>query len=106
MSDNSRLDYHQTHCWEERSEPVVRFWVGDQWLLFPFFSFLGGAYDLEEESLSLAFAVGTLLITGPKAGDFCSAFCAHKATLLKPDGEQIVSVTFAPRAVKKEPASD
>ena len=102
-----RLDYgRQTSCWEERSEPIVRFWIGEQWLLFPFFSFIGGAYAPEEESVSLSFAVGTVLITGPQSGDFCSAFCAHKATLLKPDGTEIMSVTFAPRAVKKEPASE
>src|SRR5258708_5806321 len=102
-----RLDYgRQTNSWEERSEPIVRFWIGGQWLLFPFFSFIGGAYAPEEESVSLAFAVGTVVITGPKAGDFCSAFCGHKATLLKADGHEIVSVSFAPRAVKKEPASE
>ena len=47
--------------------------------------------------MSLGFTLGTVLITGPKAGEFCSAFCNHKATLLKADGKDILSVTFQKR---------
>jgi tetratricopeptide (TPR) repeat protein len=95
VSNRTGLDYgRQTECWTEALEPVVRFWLGDQWLLFPFFSFLGGSDMPEEESVSLHFTTGTVLITGPKAGEFCSAFCNHKATLLKADGKDILSVTF------------
>jgi hypothetical protein len=50
---------------------VDNFWIGDRWLLFSFFSFLGGECLPEQETVVLDFARGTVLITGPKAGDFC-----------------------------------
>lgn len=40
------------------------------------------------------FQMGTLEVIGPKTGEFCAAFRKHKATLLKADGIDIISVTM------------
>jgi len=40
-------------------------------------------------------ALGTIVVTGPKAWDFYDRFCNHKATLLKADGKDILAVTMA-----------
>jgi hypothetical protein len=38
--------------------------------------------------------VGTLVIAGPKVLDFYDDFCNHRATLVKADGKDILSVTL------------
>jgi hypothetical protein len=73
---------------------MFRVWVGTQCYLFPFFSFLAGSYDEDEKQLLLHFSLGTLVITGPKVSEFVNAFSSHRATLLKADGKDIVSVTM------------
>ena len=62
--------------------------------VIPFLFVPGGSYRPDEESVSLEFGAGTVWITGSKAGEFCSLFCNHKATLLKADGKDILCVTF------------
>ena len=72
-------------CWVEQGEPVFRAWVeGGRCYLLPFFSFLVGSFDEEHQTVTLEFGAGTVWIIGPKAYEFCSLFCNHKATLLKP----------------------
>jgi len=43
-------------------------------------------------------SLGTVVVTGPKAWDFYDTFCSHKATLLKADGKDILTVTMSLRA--------
>jgi hypothetical protein len=51
---------------------------------------------VEKETLCLYWPLGTLVITGPKVLDFYANFCAHRATSVKPDGKDILSVTIVP----------
>ena len=72
-------------AWQERGEPVFRAWVdGGRCYLLPFFSFLGGSFDEVHQTVTLEFQLGTVVVIGPKAWDFCNGFSQHKATLLKP----------------------
>jgi hypothetical protein len=43
----------------------------------------------DKETLCRYWPLGTLVITGPKALEFYAGFCAHGATYLKADGEDI-----------------
>jgi hypothetical protein len=56
---------------------------------------LGTHYNPKHESLLIQFALGTIVVTGPKAWDFYDHFCSHRATLLKADGKDITAVTMA-----------
>jgi hypothetical protein len=88
--------------WQERGEPVFRAWVdGGRCYLLPFFSFLGGSFDEVHQTVTLEFQLGTVVVTGPKAWDFCNGFSQHKATLLKADGQDITSVVMQVRADAK-----
>jgi hypothetical protein len=40
----------------------------------------------------LDWPLGTVVVTGPKTLDFDTAFCNHRATSLKADGKDILSV--------------
>ena len=94
----AQYDRNASVCWVEQGEPVFRAWVeGGRCYLLPFFSFLVGSFDEEHQTVTLEFGAGTVWIIGPKAYEFCSLFCKHKATLLKADGKDILSVTFEKR---------
>lgn len=54
-------------------------------------------YNPDEKSLLIECALGTIVVTGPKCWDFYDKFCSHRATLLKADGQDILSVTLALR---------
>jgi hypothetical protein len=45
--------------------------------------------------LLIDWMLGTIVVTGPKAWDFCDQLCLHRATLLKADGKDILLVTIA-----------
>ena len=47
-----------------------------------------------KETLCLYWPLPTLVITVPKELDFHAGFCAHRATSLKSDGKDILSVTI------------
>ena len=49
-------------------------------------------FAIEEQILSLDWPLGTVVVTGPKTLDFNNAFCNHRATSLKADGKDILSV--------------
>jgi hypothetical protein len=49
-------------------------------------------FAIEEQILSLDWPLGTVVVTGPKTLDFYNAFCNHRATSLKADGKDILSV--------------
>ena len=79
-----------------KSSPIRSFGFGPNgdWWGFPFFSLSASRYFDEKETLCLYWPLGTVVITGPKALDFYAGFCAHRATSLKSDGKDILSVTM------------
>jgi len=85
--------YGKPNCWEKSSAPLVRFWAGDTscWG-FPFFGVVGTEYVPEQERLLIYFALGTIIVLGPKVDEFYDDFCNHRATNLKAHGKEIVSV--------------
>jgi hypothetical protein len=89
----------KSHAWQEQqSPPIVRFWCddGNCWGI-PLFQVSVTHYNPDEKSLLIECALGTIVVTGPKCWDFYDKFCSHKATLLRADGQDILSVTLALR---------
>ena len=83
-----------SEAWKEQSDPIFRFWAEGDWWGFPFFSLSASRYFGDKETLCLYWPLGTVVITGPKVLDFYAGFCAHRATCLKADGKDILSVTM------------
>lgn len=85
----------KSECWEDKQEPVIRFWidVGDC-VGLPYFSLLDCRYLPHRQAAIFEFQAGNVVVQGPKCLDFFEAFCAHRATSLKADGTDIVSVTL------------
>lgn len=85
--------YSQPNCWRKSTVPLVRFWLGDGscWG-FPFFAVVATRYVPDEQRLLIYFTLGTVIILGPKAHEFFDDFSNHRATELKADGNEIVSV--------------
>jgi hypothetical protein len=85
--------------WEEQqSTVIVRFWCSDGacWGI-PFSQVVGTHYDPEQQRLLIECSIGTIVVIGSAAWDFYDAFCDQKATLIKADGEGILTVTMALR---------
>jgi hypothetical protein len=91
MSDR----YGQATSWEERTEAVISF-VLDGGRVFgcPFFHLIRADYDPDSKELSLQWPPGIVVITGPKALEFYTAFAKQYATWLKADRKDIESVTL------------
>ena len=85
--------YGKPSCWEKSSAPLVRFWNDDSncWS-FPFFAVVAAEYSPEQERLLIYFPLGTVTVLGPKVSEFYDDFCNHRATNLKADESEIVSV--------------
>lgn len=85
--------YFQPNCWEKSSAPLIRFWTGDGscWG-FPFFSVVATRYAPDEQRLLIYFSLGTIVIRGAKALEFLDDLANHRATNLKADGNEILSV--------------
>jgi hypothetical protein len=49
-------------------------------------------YFGDKQTLCLYWPLGTLLITGPRALDFYTGFCANRATCLTADGKDITEI--------------
>ena len=85
--------------WEKQeSTAIVRFWCSDSacWGI-PFSQIVGTRYDPEQQRLLIECSIGTIVVIGPKAWDFYDAFCDQKATLIKADGSEILTVTMVVR---------
>ena len=48
----------------------------------------------EEQSPLIECSPGTIVVTGPKAGEFCERFCGHKVSVIKADGSDITALTM------------
>jgi hypothetical protein len=85
--------YSQPKCWEKSTSPLVRFWSSDGscWG-FPFFSVIATRYLPGQERLLIYFGTGAVVIRGPKALELFDDFSNHRATAIKADGEEILSV--------------
>jgi hypothetical protein len=79
--------------WEEQQVDVVRFWTdsGDCWG-FLFHHLTGTYYSAKYQRLLIDWALGTIVVKGPKALEFYEQFSNHRATLVKADGKDILSV--------------
>jgi hypothetical protein len=79
--------------WEEQQVDIVRFWtdLGDCWG-FLFHHLTGTYYSARYQRLLIDWALGTIVVTGPKALEFYEQFANHRATLIKADGKDILSV--------------
>jgi hypothetical protein len=79
--------------WEEHQAEIVRFWIdsGDCWG-FLFHHVSGTYYSAKEQRLLIDCGLGTIVVTGPKAFEFYEQFSNHRATLIKADGKDILSV--------------
>ena len=96
-SPSLREQYSQNSspCWRPDAEPIVRFWMDDGTCVgIPFFSVAGCLYDPNEQALSIALHGRSIIIAGPKTGAFFDAFCKQRATQIRADGVDIVSVRF------------
>src|SRR5271166_2428138 len=82
-----------SEAWKEQSDPIFRVWSEGDWWGFPFFSLNASRYFGAKETLCLYWPLGTVVITGPKVADFYAGFCTHRATSLKSEGKDILSVT-------------
>jgi hypothetical protein len=83
---------------EAQFSPIVRFCCDDGmcWGV-PFHQVVATNYNPERQTLLIYWSLGSILVTGPKAEAFFERFSEHKATLLKADGNDILSVTLALR---------
>jgi hypothetical protein len=79
--------------WEENQAEIVRFWTdsGDCWG-FLFHHLSGAYYNVKKQRLLIYWPVGTIVVTGPKALEFYEQFSNHRATLVRADGKDILSV--------------
>lgn len=85
--------YGKPNCWEKSTAPLIQFWTGDGtcWAL-PFFSVIATRYVPDQERLLIYFGSGTIVIQGPKALEFFEDFSNHRATAIRADREEILSV--------------
>jgi hypothetical protein len=44
-------------------------------------------YHPEELTMPIECSPGTIVVMGPKAGEFCERFCSHRVSILKADGK-------------------
>src|SRR5580704_2904941 len=91
----------RSDCWQEKNDPVFQFWIDKECIGYPFFSLLATDYT-EDEKFRIEFPMGTVVITGPKALQFKDEFASNRATNLKADGKDIVSVEFILRINQQE----
>ena len=79
--------------WEEQQAEIVRFWTdsGDCWG-FLFHHVSGILYSARDERLLIDWALGTIVVTGPRTLEFYEQFSNHRATLIRADGKDIFSV--------------
>jgi hypothetical protein len=101
----SRYDTRASLCWEEKSEKLFRVWIGNECRGFPYDKLVEACYFAEEQTLSLHWPTGQIIIVGPKALALYNEVANQKATLLKADGVDILSVTLHAQKTETDPVS-
>jgi hypothetical protein len=93
----------RSEAWEPGSPEIVRF-ITDEGASYGFLwhVLIFGAYVPEHETLFLQYGTGTIIIAGPKAEEFWEEFAQRKATSVKADGVDILSVTMSLRQRKED----
>ena len=96
----------RSNAWEDQQAEIVGFWTddGDSWG-FLFHRLATIHYNARNERLLLDWDLGTLVIAGPKVLEFYDDFCSHRATSLKADGRDILSVAMILNAERDEEAN-
>jgi hypothetical protein len=95
-SPQRNLAAEPVKAWVARDDRIVQFLADD-----------GSLYCSQHHALSAvspgpdrlevkAPPHGTLIITGPAARELCNCLCAGQATLIRTDGEEILSVEYVP----------
>jgi hypothetical protein len=93
----------KSSAWEPGHAEIIRFWCDDGYCYgFSSFALAFGAYAAEQERLYLQYAPGTIVICGPKAGEFWDDFCARLTSSVKADGVDVLSVSFVQRQGEEE----
>ena len=85
----------RSKAWDSEEAEAVRFWTddGDSWG-FLFHHLTAIHYSARHERLLITWTLGTVVIAGPKVLEFYEDFCSHRATSLKSDGKDILSVAM------------
>ena len=85
----------RSSAWESEQADIIRFWTydGNSWgFLFHYLTAI--QYSATHERLLITWALGTLIIAGPKVLELYEDFCNYRATPLKSDGKDILAVTI------------
>jgi hypothetical protein len=92
--------------WQDRGDPLIRFEESNSHSIwaFPFLSLTAAVFIPHDQPYSqrliLYFPVATIFVAGgPKLMEFYDAFSKQRATLLKADGKEILSVKISLNAV-------
>ena len=96
----------RSSAWEDKIEPVIRFQLDDEEegiVAFPFFSLLNARLLPKKEAVLLEFQAGNIVLQGPKVREFYEEFCRQRATAVKADGKDILSVTLVLPTPLQEP---
>jgi hypothetical protein len=75
-------------------EGLFRVWISGQCLGFLYFNLHSACYT-SDEKLRLEFPLGRVTIAGPKTFELYEEFAGNHATLVRPDGQDIISTKFA-----------
>jgi hypothetical protein len=90
----------KSESFEEQSEPIIRFWLdgeGDtpgDCVAFPFFSLLAARLMPAKGAALFEFQMGNIVLQGPGVRALFESFCANKATNIRTDNKDILSVTL------------
>jgi hypothetical protein len=90
--------------WAMATDFVFRFSTSKTRIVgFQYHSLVASEYIEDEERLALDFPVGTVIIRGPGTMKLYDQFCAgsQRATMIKADGKNILSVELRLREKKK-----
>ncbi len=85
-------------AWKPKTEPIVRFWTDDGLCRgIPFYSVAECEYWPDKQGLKIMCQAGLLVIEGPKVWELYKEFCKNKATDVKADGKDIMTVQLFER---------
>jgi hypothetical protein len=94
-------------AWESGNSEIVRFWTDDgNCYGFIFHHVTATYYDAHFRRLRIDWALGTLIIAGPRVLDFYEDFSNHRASVLRADGTEITSVVMEFSKPKKDMESE
>jgi hypothetical protein len=93
----------KSRAWDLGTAPVVRFWTNDENCYgFVFHHLTATHYNARLERLLIDWALGTIVIAGPKVLEFYDDFSNQRAAVLRPDGDDITSVSMQLRREQDE----